>query len=183
MPLPVPVTSPLAFLLTAGSAEDRRVAARAALELVEVDWAPRPVPRAFCDLPRADLDDEDVAWDIAARVLGSADPYSADAAAGRKLGDLVNQTVVVHDIRVRALTDVEIAEDPTRSIGAYLMLAISVPPSDEQMVAFSGSPRVIAPLIYAYAKGDLPLRGTIIELGSGKGKRSAPLAFVVEAPF
>lgn len=183
MTIAVPPTSPLAYLATAGDPTSRRAAAREALRMVEVDWAPRPVPRAYLDLPRFDDEDESAAWDMAAQVLGAADPYDVDAVGSVKLGDHVGHALTVHDLRVRPLTEVEIAEDPDRTVGAYLVLAISVGGSTEQQVAFTGSPRVIAPLLHAWATGRLPITGQIVEVGRAKGKRSAPLAFVSEQPF
>lgn len=184
MTLPVlPDTSVLANLIKAPTPEERRQWARMALELVDVDWAPRPVPRAFLDLPRAQDDDEDIAWDIAARVLASGDPYDTDAAGKIKLSELVGENLIVHDLRVQPVSPIDMEDDPTRRVGAYLVLAVSKPGDTDQTVAFTASPRVVAPLLYAYAKGDMPIEGTVIEIGSGKGKRSAPLAFVVERPF
>lgn len=173
--------SVLARLVGALTPDDRRRAAREALERVDVDWAPRPVPRAFLDLPRITVDTDDAAWDIAAQVLGAADPFSPDALESVKLGDRTGKAVTVHDLRVRPLSAAEVAEDPERTIGAYLMLAVSFPPNDTQQVAFTGSPRIVAPLVYAWAAGRLPITGTVVEVGTASGKRSAPLAFVQDA--
>lgn len=182
--LPVlPDTSVLANLLKAPSPEEKRQWARMALELVDVDWAPRPVPRAFLDLPRAEDDDEDVAWDIAARVLASSTPYDAEAAGKVKLSELAGQKLVVHDLRVQPISTADLEDDPTRRVGAYLVLAVSRPGETDQTVAFTASPRVVAPLIYAFARGDMPIEGSVVTIGKGKGKRSAPLAFVVQRPF
>lgn len=179
----LPDTSVLTQLIRSTSPEERRVAARAALELVEVDWAPRPVPRAFLDLPRMDDDDEDVSWDIAARVLASGDPYDADAAGKLKLSELAGEKIVVHDLRVQSISAADLEDDPDRRVGAYLVLAVSKPGDTDQTVAFTASPRIVAPLLYAFACGHLPITGSIIEIGKGRGKRSAPLAFVVEQAF
>ncbi|MHB1488257.1 MAG: hypothetical protein ACYCZM_11995, partial [Acidimicrobiales bacterium] len=83
----LPDTSVLANLVKAATPAERRQWAKMALELVDVDWAPRPVPRAFLDLPRMEDNDEDAAWDIAARVLASPDPYDVDAAGKTKLSE------------------------------------------------------------------------------------------------
>lgn len=184
MTLPaLPDTSVLANLMRASTPEERRQWARMALELVDVDWAPRPVPRAFLDLPRSDDDDEDVAWEIAARVLASSTPYDAGAAGKLKLSELTGQKIVVHDLRVQPVSAADIEDDPDRRVGAYLVLAVSKPGDTDQVVAFTSSPRVVAPLMYAYAAGELPIEGTVTEIAKGKGKRSAPLAFVIERPF
>lgn len=173
----------LAALVTAETPKARLAAARAALEMVEVDWAPRPVPRAFTELPLAADADDDIGWEIAARVLGSADPYSPQAAGRLSLSDLVGRKVTVHDLRVHPLTAADLEEDPDRRVGAYLDLAVSVDDSEDQVIASSSSPRVVAPLIHAYAHGALPLTGTVIQIAPARGKRSAALAFVVEQPF
>jgi hypothetical protein len=179
----LPDTSVLANLVKAATPIERRQWAKMALELVDVDWAPRPVPRAFLDLPRMEETDEDAAWDIAARVLASSDPYAIDAAGKTKLSELVGHRVTVHAVGVRPISPADLETDPTRRIGAYLALEISVDDDQDHTLAFSGSPRVVTPLLYAYAKGDLPIQGTIAEIVPARGKKSAVLAFVVEQPF
>jgi hypothetical protein len=179
----LPETSILRQLVTATDPARRRQLARSALELVEVEGYHRPIPRAFLDLPKAGEDDESVSWDIAARVLASDTPYDPDAADKEKLSKLVGRKVTVHQLATKALTAADIEDTPTRGIGAYLVLSISVADNPDQTVAFTGSPRIITPLLYAYARGELPITGTVIEVGRAKGKRSAPLAFVVERPF
>lgn len=173
----------LAALVTAPTRESRLAAARAALELVEVDWAPRPVPSVFMELPLAADADDDIGWEIAARVLGSADPYSAEAAGRLQLSALIGRKVTVHELRVHPLTAADIEEEPDRRVGAYLDLAVSVDNGDDQVIASTSSPRVVAPLVHAYAHGKLPLTGTVIQIAPARGKRSAALAFVVEQPF
>lgn len=179
----LPDTSVLHRLVTATDPTARGELAKMALERIEVDGFPRPIPRAFLDLPKWDENDEDIAWDIAARVLGSETPYDKEAAGKEKLSELVGRKVTVHQLGVKALTPADIADDPTRGVGAYLVLSISLDDNPDQTVAFTGSPRIITPLLYAYARGELPISGTVIEVAAGKGKRSAPLAFVIERPF
>jgi hypothetical protein len=173
----------LAELVTAPTPKARLAAARRAMGLVEVDWAPLPVPACFAELPVADDDDEGIGWEIAARVLGSANPYSADAAGRLQLSALIGRKLTVHELRVHPLTPADVEEDPDRRIGAYLDLAVSVDDDEDQVIASSGSPRVIAPLVHAYATGGLPITGTVIAVAPARGKRSAPLAFVVEEPL
>lgn len=174
----MPPTSAMAKFVKATTVEERLTAARHALEFVEVPWAPRPVPRAFLDLPRAEDDDEDVAWEIAARTMATGDPFSAEATKAAKLGEYVGQQVTVHDLRVRALSAADLEDDPDRKIGAYLVLDVSVGDPPRRDVAFTSSPRVVTPLLTAWATNQLPISGTIMEVAKARGKRSAPLGFV-----
>lgn len=184
MTLPdLPGTSVLANLVRATTPVEKRQWARAALELVDVEWAPRPVPRAFLDLPRMDDTDDDAAWDIAARVLASATPYAVDAAGKEKLSELVGRKVTVYELGVRAVSPADLEDDPTRRLGAYLALDIAIDDQPDHTLAFTGSPRVVAPLLHAYAAGELPIQGTIAEIVPARGKKNAVIAFVVERPF
>lgn len=153
----------------------RLVVARYALDRVEHPDFLRPIPRVFATLPRAATDDEDVAWDIASRGLGSADPMTAAAGTGPKLGDMVGESVTVHDLAVRPLTEADLAEDPDRRIGGYLVLDVTTGASSEHQVLFTGSPQVIAPVVFAYCRGLLPHSWFVVEVAAAKGKRSAPL--------
>lgn len=153
--------------------EARAQAAAFMMEHVAGDPFPRTSPRFMYELPYIG-DDDEVQERIAARLLLAEDPDKATDEAGTvKSANLVNQTIVVHEIRA-AVSGMD------NGWGAYLLADVTVVDTGERIVMNTGAAQVIVRLARAWAEGQLPLTGSVAAIsGTGKGRNPA-LTFIAE---
>lgn len=172
----LPESSVLGLLRQPLTGAERAKIQQAAMERVEDDYFPRPVPRFLTELPRGG-DDDEISDRIAAAVLVAESPDDQQADNGTPAAKgLVGKTVIVWDLRVMA------GEKPG-GWGAYLLLDVTVGDSDEHMVVNTGAKQAVTRLARCWVDGELPAKGAFAEI-AGTGKRgNAAVKFIVEPAF
>lgn len=135
-----------------------------------------PVPAFITELPFGG-DNDEVTDRIALNVLTADDPDDVQS-AGESINamKLVGHEVTVWDIRVRP---------GSRGGGwkAYLIMDITIDGSETHQFANTGAKQVVARLARAWAEGQLPISGRVIQVGQGAGVENTPLAFITEPPL
>lgn len=172
----VPESSVFGLLRKQLSPEDRAKLQSQAMERVEDERFPRPVPLFLTELPFGG-DDDEITDRIAAAVLMADDPDAAQSDQGTVAGkDLVGETIVVWDLRV-------MAGEKTGGWGAYLLLDVTVGDSQDHVVANTGAKQAVTRLARCWADGELPARGAFTTIPN-TGKRGEPaLTFMCEPAF
>lgn len=172
----VPKGSVLATVAKAKSSADRQKAKSLAGSYVTNEDFREPVPAFFLDLPFGGSTDE-ITDNIALSNLVAENPDDI-AASGRSIAfrDLVNVPITVWDLRAHA-------GGMESGWKAYLILDITRGDSEVHEVANTGAKQVVVRLARAYADGQIPCRGRVIEVQTAGGGSNKPLAFVVESDF
>lgn len=172
----LPEASVLGLLRQPLSGAERAKLQAAAMERVEDERFPRPVPRFLTELPYGG-DDDEITDRIAASVLVAEDPDTAQSESGTLAGKgLVGKSVVVWDLRV-------LAGEKPGGWGAFLLLDVTVDDSDEHLVANTGAKQAVTRLARCWVDGELPVKGSFAEIaGTGKNGNAA-VTFITEPPF
>lgn len=170
----VPVGSAVELLRGASSLDERMAAGRAIMELVELPQAKVPVPRFLGDLPWQ-TDNGDVVDQIILNLMVSEDiERASEGSTPLKASDVLNQWLVIHDLRVNN-SDVE--DSVWR---AYYSIDVELE-DGRRLVLNTGARQVMATLWRVYVDGMLPCWGKFTEIGESKTGRSAPLAVIVKS--
>lgn len=172
----VPKGSVLATVAKAKTDAERTKARTLAGNYVTNENFREPVPAFFLDLPFGP-DNEEITDNIALNNLVSENPdQMAEGGGSVAFRDLVNKSITVWDLRAHA-------GGMERGWKAYLLLDITIGDSEVHEVANTGAKQIVARLARAYADGQIPCRGRVIEVQTAGGTGNKPLAFIVESDF
>lgn len=166
-----------AAIQSAKTEQERYEAAQLALSSARFTRTGKEIPALALDLPWAD--DSSAVENILTQLILAPDIAEAtgEQAELRKVRDILNQGVMVFDIRVRE-SDVE----GDGSWGVYVSLEVSVGGAAREIVN-TGARQVIVTMWRLYCEGALPVQGAFIELGNPTPGRSRPVGFRVETPL
>jgi hypothetical protein len=168
--------SPLAAVRQAQTPAERQKAQWLAGQYTTSDYFKEPVPAFFLDLPKGD-DADEITDRIALATLTAEDPDRQAAEGGSTaIRDLVNQTIVIWDIRA-------MAGGMDSGWKAYLVLDFTRGDSEHHEVGNTGAKQVVARLARAYTDGQLPLKGRVVEISKPGMSGNKPLVFIGEEDF
>lgn len=172
----LPEASVLGLLRQPLSGAERAKLQASAMEKVEDERFPRPVPRFLTELPYGG-DDDEITDRIAASVLVADDPDTAQSESGTLAGrGLVGKSVVVWDLRV-------LAGEKPGGWGAYLLLDVTVDDSDEHLAANTGAKQAVTRLARCWVDGELPVKGSFAEIAGTGRNGNAAVTFITEPMF
>lgn len=172
----LPESNTLALALAAKTPEEKAKAQSLAGNYTTSPQFPEPVPQFFLELPFGG--DNDELTDRMALALLTSDDPDKDALQSDSLAfrDLVGHAVTVHDLRV-------MPGGMESGWNAYLILDITMDNDPTHKLANTGAKKPVTRLAQAWAAGEMPVTGRVVEIATRTNSGNKPLAFIVETPL
>lgn len=169
----LPENNTLALAIAAKTPEEKAKAQMLAGNYTTNERFPEPVPQFFTEMPFGG--DNDELTDRMALALLTSDNPDKDALQNESLAfrDLVGHEVTVHDLRV-------MPGGMESGWNAYLILDITVDNDPTHRLANTGAKKPVIRLAQAWAAGEMPITGRVVEIQTRTNSGNKPLAFIAE---